>query len=502
MFVSFYLHTVYTHTPVPVDDHQYLHCTQSISSAFQESSLSPSLVSSALEEPAMNGTALDNWSTLNGLESSSSTCLQYTRNELIALRNSSKWIPHPTYVSLKDLGIFHKRSRRAGKHIRRKSNNLTTQTLLTASDTNRSLSRPNISDVPSRQNSVSSSNSSVGSNINICLWNARSIRNKTITCSEYILEHDVDAMFLTESWLKVNDDVVTGETTPPGFSYINIPKDSSVDTGNSHGGLGIIFKNELRLKRMPSDFCVNTFEHVLIVDNQRKILYALVYRPPPSTENQLRTADFLSDFDNFLIHVTSFSSKIILLGDFNVHVDVPDKADTKHFITSYQSAGFYQHVSGPTHKDGHTLDLFLSIPEDGLVLNTSIGPRLSDHHIIDCNLSLSKVDNVKEIRFIRNLRNVDRESLNQDLSANFNQILSEPADVDKLTALYNDSITDCLDTHAPITKRSCSARIRQPWFNSDIQEARRERRRLERRWRKSKSEEHHELYISQNKLND
>ncbi|XP_072018308.1 uncharacterized protein [Amphiura filiformis] len=191
---------------------------------------------------------------------------------------------------------------------------------------------------------------------------------------------------------------------------------------------------------------------------------------------------------------------MILLGDFNVHVNTPDDYDAKHFITSFESAGFCQHVSGPTHKYGNTLDLIFSHPEDGLFRDTFTGTRLSDHHVIFCTLNLDKPTDVKEVRNCRNFRNMDQTSLNNDLVCKFKMLVSESNNSDLVTSKYNEIITDALDTHAPNTRKVCRARVRQPWYTQDIHKARRERRRLERRWRKSKSEAHHELYIAQNNV--
>jgi hypothetical protein len=302
-------------------------------------------------------------------------------------------------------------------------------------------------------------------------------------------------MFLTETWLGKEEEVVAGELTPPGYSFINIPRGSS-----NHGGLGVIFRTVLKLKLVPSDFRCTTFEHALISDKQRKVIYALVYRPPPSTVNKLKTSDYLNDFDDFLIHVNSFSGKILLLGDFNIHVNTPSKPGVTRFMTSYESAGFCQHIKGPTHRCGNTLDLILSRPEDGLVKDTSVGTRLSDHNFILCTLNLDKPEDVKEIRSIRNLCNMDQQSLNKDLDHKFRIVKSEFLDINSVAAQYHSTITDALNTHAPISRKTCSTRVRQPWYNPDIHKARRERRRLERKWRTCKSEVHHDLYIAQNKV--
>ncbi len=57
-------------------------------------------------------------------------------------------------------------------------------------------------------------------NATVCLWNAGSIRNRTATLSDYLIEHDVDLIRITESWLKINDAVVIRVCTLPSYSFL------------------------------------------------------------------------------------------------------------------------------------------------------------------------------------------------------------------------------------------------------------------------------------------
>ena len=119
--------------------------------------------------------------------------------------------------------------------------------------------------------------------------------------------HCLDVVFLTGTWLSNNEDVVISELSPPGYSFLNIPWATE-----AYGGLQVIFRSALKLEILPSNFNIINFEHTLI-DKQRKVIFALVYRPPPSSENGLKTSEFLSDFDDFLIYINSFSSKVLLV---------------------------------------------------------------------------------------------------------------------------------------------------------------------------------------------
>ena len=81
------------------------------------------------------------------------------------------------------------------------------------------------------------------------------------------------------------------------------------------------------------------------------LINATVYRPPkPNSE-------FLNDFAAFLTRLSSLSSNIILLGDFNIHMDNINLPLTKDFTSCLESFGCQQHTTFPTHSKGHILDL-------------------------------------------------------------------------------------------------------------------------------------------------
>ncbi len=181
-------------------------------------------------------------------------------------------------------------------------------------------------------------------------------------------------MFLTETWMGGDtDEVVIGELSPPGYTFINIPRPN-----DCHGGIGVLHHQSLKLQVYPSTFTAISFEYVIIVDTVNKINFVVTYRPYPSSVNKFTTSQFLTEFDDFLLYVNGLSGKIILLGDYNIQVDNPGGPGVTHFLSSIDEVGLHQHVVGPTHRCGHTLDLFLSRPEENLIKSCTVGPILLD----------------------------------------------------------------------------------------------------------------------------
>jgi hypothetical protein len=217
----------------------------------------------------------------------------------------------------------------------------------------------------------------------------------------------------------------------------------------------------------------------------------------PSATNGLKRSDFIPEFDQFMHEMYITNTKTVLLGDFNVHVELTTSEATK-FMDSLQSFGLQQHVSGPTHKNGHTLDLVIANPDDQLIKSCDVLPSLgSDHHVIRCKVSIEKTKPSKLTKSIRNFKTMDSGKLKKDLAMKLNNYISH-GDVNTYCEFFVSTLTDVLDKHAPSKQCSRSTRTRSPWYNSNIHVERRERRKLERRWRKQPTAENHAVYLEQN----
>ena len=253
---------------------------------------------------------------------------------------------------------------------------------------------------------------------------------------------------------------------------------------------------------MTTGKCFTTFEHACFTNIHKSLYYYVLYRPPPSKDNGLKTADFLCEFDNYVDFINSLGRRSVLVGDFNLHINNPIKLDVVHFLTTLDIAGYHQHVTGATHKHGNTLDLIISRLDDDIIADCEVGPRLSDHHIIHCKLLQKRPKAEKTVVRKRILHKMDVKSFEADLSPQL-IISEEHSDVNNLTSIYDKSIRDTLDKHAPEICSTRNYRLRQPWYDNTIHEARRERRKYERKWTKSRLECDHLLYAEQrNSVND
>ena len=190
----------------------------------------------------------------------------------------------------------------------------------------------------------------------------------------------------------------------------------------------------------------------------------------------------------------------MIVGDFNFHLDDSNNTDATKLHNLLESFNLKQHVATPTHSRGHTLDLIITRIEDDLVDGIVVrDPTLSDHFDVHYILKLSRRRSEQhEIRH-RKLRSVDMSALCKDLRDSI--VLQENiTDLPTLVDKYETELTRVLDIHSPEKKRTITVRPAAAWYNGDIDRERRKRRKLERRWRKSRMVIDRKLYKEQCKV--
>jgi len=172
-----------------------------------------------------------------------------------------------------------------------------------------------------------------------------------------------------------------------------------------------------------------------------------------------------------------------ILGDFSIHIHDPDDSDSRRFCELLSSFDMLQHVTAATHCCGGTLDLVMTF--DGALINEVRvdPPILSDHSLVICALAVAE-------RLVRGWRLIDRDQLRRAIE---DSALCQPRctddddDVDELFATYDRVMRDIVDQLAPLRTARCRTGSIAPWFDADCCSARRECRRLERRYLRTRT---------------
>ena len=66
--------------------------------------------------------------------------------------------------------------------------------------------------------------------------------------------------------------------------------------------------------------------------------------------------------------------------------------------------------------------------------------------------------------------------------------------------VYNQTLKSCLDDLLPVRYKTITEHFNCPFYNDEIRAAKQCRRKLERQWRKSRSDHHRALYVNQCKF--
>ncbi len=198
---------------------------------------------------------------------------------------------------------------------------------------------------------------------------------------------------------------------------------------------------------------------------------ALVYRPPKPHPT------FISDIHNFLISLCTAHSNILVIGDFNIHVDSHNCKLASNFKQTLDCLNLQQLVDAPTHNRGHTLDLVItdSLSVSGLQVY-DVG--VSDHLAVTFEVPiLVPPTKPKRNMTFRNIKNLDAITLSQRLQ---HLSPSPHSSADDLMDYYNTSLTTILDCLAPLKTRTVTFTRSAPWFTNELRGMKRSGRVLER----------------------
>ncbi len=171
--------------------------------------------------------------------------------------------------------------------------------------------------------------------------------------------------------------------------------------------------------------------------------------------------------------------------------------DTKKLNSLFESCGLYQHITEPTHKDGHTIDLLVTRQsETNLCSNIVVDHLISDHFTVLFQLDIPKPPHVIRKVEYRKIKSIDMDKLKSDL-ANSDLCRNPSHDLDSLVLTYKQTLESLLDSHAPLRSTNMTIRPLVPWITDDIKEAKRTRRKLERKMNKSDLENDKKAFKSQ-----
>jgi len=298
----------------------------------------------------------------------------------------------------------------------------------------------------------------------ICSINPRSVNNKSLAISDYIVTNDFDIVAITETWLgTTNIKTVLAELVPEGYKICQVSR-----SGHG-GGVAVIHKASIDLELLESSRTASydTFEYrdcSLAIKNY-SLRLIVIYRPPPNKTNGIKAGTFLeNELPKFLSQLATVNQNIVVVGDLNFHLDNPSNTETAKLNGMLQSFGMRQHVNEPTHTAGHTLDVVITRDTDDTVTDIVVsdpgfpdcsGNTSRDHYAVQFNASAAKPAPIRKLFQFRKQKSICVNDFKNDtMSSNLTNCVITNTDAEKLVDIYNDELALLLDKHAPLLTKT------------------------------------------------
>lgn len=319
------------------------------------------------------------------------------------------------------------------------------------------------------------------------------MRNKTAFLHDHILTNSFDIFAISETWLNctATNDTYINALLPAGYSMMHVDRPNE-QTG---GGIALVHKEHISMRQCHLTVYTQ-FEYIMctVCLTNNTIDIVVIYRPPPSRQNNFKTSVFLSECEDFFAQCSVRISELYIVGDINIHLDEKTLHSTQRFLEILNGCGLQQHLHEPTHYSGHTLDVLISRDTSQLIknieirdigLSTDAGHVLKDHLAVSFKITRSIAHPNTKIVTYRKLRNIDVNTFANDIRAS--TILNNTTgNLNDLTGRYTSGLCTLLDKHAPLVTRTVISRPDAPWYTDTNRIEKRERRRLERKFLESK----------------
>jgi hypothetical protein len=163
---------------------------------------------------------------------------------------------------------------------------------------------------------------------------------------------------------------------------------------------------------------------------------------------------------------------LLVLGDFNIHLDISDDADAIKFLDLLES--LEQHVTKSTHIHGHTLDLVITCKTENIIPFSPCSCSYFSDHTSSVHFDIAITNPPLQTKSIsyRKTKAVDIDCFKHELASSvlcYNELRehSVPEDLDRLVNVYNTTLTSMIDKHAPLITKTGKAISQVPWYNHE-----------------------------------
>jgi len=164
---------------------------------------------------------------------------------------------------------------------------------------------------------------------------------------------------------------------------------------------------------------------------------AVIYRPGSVA---VSTA-FYRELADVLDCLATYAEPVSVVGDLNVRLDRLDDSSSVQLVDVLADRGLSNHVTTPTHNLGGMLDVVVT-PDDLPTPSVDvIDIGLSDHHLLQCSVPMSRPPPVYRSVDVRQWRLLDRDAFHAALSSSLlcNSNAWSNNDADDMALVYTNA---------------------------------------------------------------
>ena len=132
--------------------------------------------------------------------------------------------------------------------------------------------------------------------------------------------------------------------------------------------------------------------------------------------NGIFSHDFDNEFSELLSGLQSTSSKHLILGDFNFHLNKSGDINANKFKSLLDQHNLAQHVDEPTHIAGNTLDLVITSRDLNVNDVRTDHSITSDHFSVLFSLTIPSPGSVRKTITYRKWKSIDVNQVREDIS--------------------------------------------------------------------------------------
>ena len=216
-----------------------------------------------------------------------------------------------------------------------------------------------------------------------------------------------------------------------------------------------------------------------------------IHHPPCSNQSQTTNLDFSDEFTDWIAEHATNDKNVIMLGDFNLHVNGTNNDNAMNFIKTTQALALGKHIWFPTHTSSNMLDLVLTELFNGLKYSSVLWTILShDHCIVRCNLTINRPDLTRKVTSYHKLKGINIQHMVNSINLDYDN------DLNSLVEQLDKALSKALDEVAPIQTKLQTICKLIPWFRDEVKGCKQFMRWWEKIWRKYKTDSTKTAFIN------